>query len=139
MFHVLYKDDEKRNIVAKLPGVKCMSEAEAHPFVLSLNRDHTIFEREDDKWHLAKVVFDIQKVEEAKVAIKAGKDLPGIIFTYADPKELSKEGKIAKVKNINGTVKYAYVVHIWKATTDEVKAFKESIKYPKLGIVIGTI
>ena len=139
MFQVLHRDSEKRNVVTKLPGVKCLAEAEAHPFVLSINGDYKIFERKDDKWHLPKIIFDIQKVEEAKAAIKAGKELPGIIWTYGDQYEFAEEDELVKVRNLNGTIKIGYVVYVWRATSEEVKAFKDAIGYSKLGIVIGKV
>ena len=57
------------------------------------------------------------------------------LYTYGDPNEIAKKDKVVEVECTDGRLKNAYVIDIWLATADEIKEFKERIKYPHLGLV----
>lgn len=131
-YQVLFKDDEGRDL-----ATPTMNEQAKDVYIEMLKNngiEYDIVERDDKRWHCARVVFDIQLIEAARKAIKEGKDLYGL-YTFGDPNEIAKKNKIVEVECTDGRLKNAYVIDIWLATAEEIKEFKARIKYPKLGIV----
>jgi len=133
-FTVIFKDNEGRDTVVKDPFV---SETAAKQFVKRLVQSGLKAEyisREPKKWQLAKVVFDLQKVKEAKRAIAAGKDLPGVIYTFGDAGKYAVIDKLVDVECFGGHVKTAYCVDLVYMTAEEINAFKAKIGYEHLGL-----
>lgn len=131
-FQCIFKDDDGRNIAS--PVIDEQNRKTYLEMLDNNNISYEILEREEKRWHCTRVVFDIQLIEAARKAIKEGKDMYGL-YTFGDPDEIAKKDKIVEVQCTDGRLKNAYVVDIWLATADEIKAFKDRIKYPKLGIV----
>lgn len=131
-FQCIFKDDDGRNIAS--PVIDEQNRKTYLEMLDNNNISYEILEREEKRWHCVRVVFDIQLIEAARKAIKEGKDLYGL-YTFGDPNEIAKKDKIVEVKCTDGRLKNAYVIDIWYATANEIKAFKARIKYPKLGIV----
>jgi len=108
---------------------------------LGLKEDeYTVLERPDKKWHCVKVVFDMQKIEDGLTAVANGTDGDkNWIYTFGDPTEEANVMDAVKVQCTNGDIRTAFVVGVWLATADEIKAFKLKIGYKKLGVVIKKI
>lgn len=135
-YQIIFKDNEGYNIATP---VMCEQAKNAYIEMLKQNGfQYDVMERPDKKWHLAKVVFDLQLIPAAKKAIKEGKDMKGL-YTFGDPKELAKENSAIKVECTTAEKKVAYVVGVWLATAEEIKSFKAKIGYPKLGLVTEKI
>ena len=80
----------------------------------------TVIERDDRKFQVCKVAFDLNDVRE---------------YTFADPDKLAKPGDIVEVQCADGRIKNALVKSTSFMTIDEIKAFCNSIGYKKLGRV----
>lgn len=136
-FIVVYKDQEGRNT-----ATKPMREETKNRFIAHLENQGVeidmIKECPDTLWHCPRVVFDLQKIEEARKAIAEGKDLPGVIYTCGDKDNICKRKDIVKVQCTNG-VRVAVVVDIWKATFGEIVEYKRRIGYRHLSMVIDKI
>jgi len=99
---------------------------------------YSVQQRQDQIYHCAKIIFDIQQIEAAKKAFDQNKDIKGITYTFGDPNKVAKAGSLVEVQCINGK-KIGYVVGIWKATFDQITEFKKQIGYKKLSCVIRTV
>lgn len=129
-YKVMFKDEEGRNIVTPV-----MSEEDKNSYVKSLNGiDHIVINCNDKRWQLAGVVFDIQLIPAARKAVKERKQIKGM-YTFGDPKKVSEKNSIVEVECTNAELRIGYVVAVFRATTEEVKAFKEKIGYSHLGLV----
>ena len=136
MFQVLYKGENNANFVLPFHNVTAKDD-----FVKTLDRagiKYTVLTKEEKKWHCAKVVFDLQLVEAAKKAVKTGKEMKGL-YTFGDDKELVTNEGAYLVECTDSRQKIGYAVGVWKATADEIKAFKDKIGYQHLGMVIAKI
>jgi len=106
--------------------------------------EYHLVERPGEKlWHCPMCVFDLQLIDAAKKAIKKGEDMDGI-YTFGDEKCIAKEDHVVKVECMDIhtnklTVKYAYVVHVWKATAQEIRDFKARKNIKKIRLVVGTV
>jgi len=137
MFQILFKDNNGCDVLMQ----DRMTEEMANAIVQALSNSGISaikVNAAEKKWHLAKVVFDLQLIPAAKKAIKEGKTMKGL-YTFGDPKEIAKEGNAVKVECTTAEKKIAYVVGIWLATAEEIKLFKVKIGYPKLGLVAEKI
>lgn len=137
MFQILIKDAEGCNILMR----DKMTEEMADVTIQRLSNSGISAVKvnaTEKKWHLAKVVFDLQLIQAAKKAIKEGKDMKGL-YTFGDPKEIAKENSAVKVECTTAEKKVAFVVGVWLATAEEIKSFKAKIGYPKLGLVCEKI
>ena len=137
MFQILFKDNNGCNVLMR----DKMTEEMADVTIQRLSNSGISAVKvnaTEKKWHLAKVVFDLQMIPAAKKAIKEGKDMKGL-YTFGDPKELAKENSAVKVECTTAEKKVAYVVGVWLATAEEIKSFKAKIGYPKLGLVTEKI
>lgn len=137
MFQILFKDDNGCNVLMQ----DRMTEEMADVTIQRLSNsgiNAVKVNATEKKWHLAKVVFDLQLIPAAKKAIKEGRDMKGL-YTFGDPKELAKENSAVEVECTTAEKKVAFVVGIWLATAEEIKSFKAKIGYPKLGLVIKEI
>lgn len=137
MFQILFKDNNGCDVLMQ----DRMTEEMANDIVQALSNSGISaikVNATEKKWHLAKVVFDLQLIPAAKKAIKEGKDVKGL-YTFGDPKEIAKEGNAVKVECTTSEKKVAFVVDVWKATTEEIQFFKAKIGYPKLGLVVEKV
>ena len=91
------------------------------------------------KYHCPVVVFDLQKVEEAKKAFKNGKNIDGVMYTFGDPKKIVVGEGAYRVKCTNGDKSIGFPVGIHKWTFDQVIAFKHGIGYAHLGLIVEKI
>ena len=139
MFKVSYKTPNGKEITIK----EMMTESAADLAIQTLNAcgfSATKTEVKEEKlWQLAKIVLDMQKIPAAKDILANGKEEKGILWTYGDPGMLVKEGDYCKVKNTNNTTSIGYVMKIYSATADEIKAYKTKIGYKHLGIVVEKV
>lgn len=135
-YQIIFKDNEGYNIATP---VMCEQAKDVYVDMLRQNGfQYDVLERPDKRWHLAKVVFDLQLIPAARKAIKEGKDMKGL-YTFGDPDKTAKENSAVIVECTTGEKKVAYVVGIWLATAKEITSFKVKIGYPKLGLVCGKI
>lgn len=137
MFQILFKDAEGHDVLMR----DQMTEEMADITIQRLSNSGISAVKvsvTEKKWHLAKVVFDLQLVPSAKKAIKNGTEMKGI-YTFGDPDKIAKENSAVVVECTTAEKKVAYVVGLWQATTEEIKAFKNKIGYSKLGLVVGKV
>ena len=135
-FMVVYIDEQGNTIVT--PPLR---EARKNNFVSKLEEkktEYVIKECPDTLYHCPKVVFDLQKIEEARKAVEEGRDLPGILYTCGDADKIAKKNSVVKVKCSNGE-RNAFVITIWKATYDQVIEYKKKIGYKHLSPIIGKV
>ena len=136
MFQVLYKGDNDANFVLSFHNTTAKDN-----FTKTLDRagiEYQVLTKEDKKWHCAKVVFDLQLVEKAKKAVAKGEEMKGV-YTFGDDKEIVTKDGAYLVECTNAERKIGYAVGVWKATANEIKAFKDKIGYKHLGMVISKI
>ena len=135
-YQVIFKDEEGRNVCSPV-----MNELSKKSYIKMLKAngfEYSVLPREEKKWQSAKVVFDLQLIPAAKKAIKNCSQMKGL-YTFGDPNKIAKEDSPVMVECTNGERKIAYVVGLWLATANEIKTFKETIGYKKLGLVVGNI
>lgn len=135
-YQIIFRDEEGYDIATP---VMCEQAKDAYIEMLSQNGfKYDVMERPDKKWQSAKVVFDLQLIPAAKKAIKDKTNMKGL-YTFGDPNKIAKENSAVMVECTTGEKKVAYVVGLWMATAEEIKAFKAEIGYSKLGLVIKEI
>ena len=135
-FIVIYTDKDGKDI-----ATNPLREARKNDLVNKLeaeNIEYVIKECPDTLYHCPRVVFDLQKIDEARKAVKENKELPGILYTCGDAEKIAKKNNVVTIKCSNGK-KNAYVIDIWKATFDQVIAYKKKIGYRHLAPVIGKV
>jgi len=137
MFQILFKDDEGRDVLMMDKMTEKMADITIQRLSNSGIRAVKVNAAEK-KYHLAKVVFDLQLISAAKKAIKNGTEMKGV-YTFGDPDKIAKEDSAVVVECTTGKKKVAYVVCLWMATAEEIKAFKSKIGYSKLGLCCGKI
>ena len=120
-----------------------MSESSKKAYVEGLTAagiEYTELQRPEEKQQCVRMVFDLQLVEAAKNAIAARKTkgFKGM-YTFIDEKKIVDEKGAYWVECTDGRKKIAYAVGIWKATTEELEAFKAEIGCKNLGPVISKI
>jgi len=98
--------------------------------------EYTELQRPEKKWQCGLMVFDLQKVDAAKKAVRENrwKEMKDI-YTFGDEKEIVKTDTAFWVQ-CQDEQKIAYAVGVWKATAAEIKTFKAEIGYKRLGPVI---
>lgn len=135
-YQIIFRDEEGYDIATP---VMCEQAKDAYIEMLSQNGfKYDVMERPDKKWQSAKVVFDLQLIPAAKKAVKNNEQMKGL-YTFGDPNKIAKENSAVMVECTTGEKKVAYVVGLWMATAEEIKAFKAEIGYSKLGLVIKEI
>ncbi len=137
MFQILFKDAEGYDVLMS----DQMTEEMADITVQRLSNSGISavkVKAAEKKWPLAKVVFDLQLIPSAKKAIKNGTEMKGV-YTFGDPDKIAKEDSAVVVECTTAEKKVAYVVGLWQATAEEIKAFKTRIGYSKLGLVVKKV
>ena len=132
-YMVIYEDEH-----GQLMSTKQMREKQKNDFIKTLTCNYEVKECPDRLWNCPLVVFDLQKIEEARKAVSQGKNIPGVIYICGDKDKIAKRNSVVKVQCTNG-VRVGFVIHIWKATFDEIVAYKEKIKYPHLSMIVGKL
>lgn len=132
-YMVIYKDADGNTV-----STKPLREKAKNAFISTLDCEYAIKECADTLYNCPKVIFDLQKLEEARKAVKEGKDLPGVIYTCGDINKIAKRKDIVKVQCTNGT-RTGIVVDIWKATFDEIVEYKAKIHYAHLSMVVEKV